>query len=272
MSGKLSKHIRKIFERGAMRFLLPVLALLVVAYALSRHFAPQIEFAAEDVSFAVEPSAAHAFALGTKHFDARDAKEYDVRRAKYFFEKTYALDPNFAGVNHQLARIDFLHSDFVKALDDINQELKRNPDPAPESYYMRALIYGYMGEYDLAAKDYEHYFKIRPASWAGINDYSWVLLKADLPQGAHAALSWGLKQWPKNAWLLNNDATALYELGRYAEAKTTAQKALPAVQALTEADWLNAYPGNDPLVAKQGLADFKKASQENLEKIIAMTQ
>ena len=126
-----------------------------------------------------------------------------------------------------------------------------------------------MGDYLGAASDYETYFKVTPANWAGINDYSWVLLKADLPEGALAALDWGLKRWPENAWLLNNRATALFELGRYDEAKITAQKAKIAVDALTPEIWTNAYPGNDPLVAPQGLDEFKRASQENLNKILA---
>src|SRR6185503_4009828 len=97
----------------------------------------------------------------------------------------------------------------------------------------------------------------------GINDYSWVLLKADLPEAAHNALSWGLTQWPDNPWLLQNEATALYELGRFKEAAQAAAKAKVGVEKLTTEDWLIAYPGNDPAIAPQGLAQFKKATEEN---------
>jgi tetratricopeptide (TPR) repeat protein len=120
-----------------------------------------------------------------------------------------------------------------------------------------------MRNYLGAAEDYEHYFKIAPANWAGINDYAWVLLKANLPHDALAALNFGLKQWPDNPWLLNNKTTALYELGRFAEAAQTATKATDAVQQVGIFDWLMAYPGNDPSIAPEGVAQFKKAVADN---------
>ncbi len=118
-----------------------------------------------------------------------------------------------------------------------------------------------------AAADYEKYFTLAPANWAAINDYAWVLLKADLPEAAHEALVWGLQEWPENAWLLNNQATALYELGRYEEARAVAEQAVVAIEKLSQEDWLNSYPGNDPKVADLGLATFKQAAAENLVKI-----
>ena len=228
-----------------------------------------IERIEENIAYFFYPTPERAFAYGEKHFDALSPQEYDVQRAQYFFLQALAHDQNLPLAHYELARIAFLHSDFPYAFSQVNQEFAVNKQPPPQVYYVRALIEGYMADYTDAEKDYEVYFKITPANWAAINDYSWVLLKDNLPQGAAAALSWGLKQWPENAWLLTNDATALYEMGRYSDAAVVAKKAVPAVNALTVDDWLIAYPGNDPLVADTGLENFKKSSQENLQKILA---
>lgn len=226
----------------------------------------------EDVAFFVAPSAALGMQYGNRHFSAIEAKEYDIERAKFFFGKVEEIDPTYAGVQHQLARIEFLHGNFPEGLKRINQEIATYGTENPNAYYIRALILGYQGNYLEAAADYETYFKITPANWAGINDYSWVLLKADLPEAALEAVEWGLREWPGNPWLLHNKAIALYELKRFDEAAKTADEAVTAVSTLSREAWLNAYPGNDPLVADQGIASFKEAVAENAAKAKAAAQ
>ena len=39
------------------------------------------------------------------------------------------------------------------------------------------------------------------------------------------------------------------------------------VAKISEADWLNAYPGNDPKIAGEGIAAFKKAVENNMHTI-----
>ena len=258
------KQFRHLPVTGVF-LVLAIGAILVLAYV--DRFRLQ-EFY-EDVTLLTHPNAQLAYTYGVRHFDGTSPQEYDIERAQRLFQTTLKYDPNFPMANHELARIAFLKGDFLRALSFMNVEFKVNPHPSPSSYYVRALIEGYMQDYSAAAADYEAYFKVAPANWAGINDYSWVLLKMNLPQAAHDALNWGLKQWPNNAWLLANDATALYELGRFKDAKAVAVKAQTEVAKLTTADWLIAYPGNDPLLAPAGLAAFKQSAQENLSKILA---
>lgn len=228
-----------------------------------------LERVQEDLLLYINPTAERAYSYGLRHFEAVTPEEYDVNRAEYFFRKAEEIDPKYPMVHYQLARIAFLSSYFHTALDLVQVEFSINKNPPSKVYYVRALIEGYMGNYPAAESDYQAYFKLEPANWAAINDYSWVLLKDNLPADAHEALAFGLKEWPQNAWLLVNDATALYEMGHYAEAAEVAKKAIPAVKALTPAVWLIAYPGNDPLIAQTGLDNFKQSSQENLRKILA---
>jgi len=265
-------EILRFFRKVKWQTWIAIAIVCVAAIFFSYRQHTLLEHIQENVLYFLDPTAERAFSYGLRHFDALDPKEYDVRRANYFFSEAAAIDPKYPLVHHELARIAFLSGDFPRALGFINTEFIANPKPDPSSYYVRALIEGYMNDYASAAADYETYFKVAPVNWAALNDYSWVLLKLNFPDAAHQALSFGLKQWPDNAWLLANDATALYELGRFSEAATVAKKAVPAVQALTVDDWLIAYPGNDPLIAQTGLDNFKKTTQENLAKILAKSK
>jgi tetratricopeptide (TPR) repeat protein len=230
-------------------------------------FQKPLLFVYQDISFAYAPTAERAAQYGSWHLSASTANLYDIDRAESWYKKAAAIDPVYPSVQHQLARIAFLRNDLASAIGYIDREIEKYGEANPNSYYIRALIEGYQKEYVAAAKDYEAYFKLAPANWAGINDYSWVLLKAGLPEGALSTLQWGLTKWPDNPWLLHNKVIALYELGRYQEAATTAAAAVAAVDAVGEVDWLIAYPGNDPRSAGEGLASFKAAVKANQEKV-----
>jgi tetratricopeptide (TPR) repeat protein len=243
-----------------------VIAIVVAAAVLAWLFREPMRRGYEDAMFALDHTAVRAVRYGERHFTALSPAEYDVDRAEYFFAEALRLDPSSRYALHELARIAFLKSDFGLAESRIDTEIAVYGKENPNAYYVRALIYGYQGRYLDAAKDYETYFKMTPATWGAINDYSWVLLKAELPEGALAALEWGLKEWPGNPWLLHNQAIALYELQRYEESAAAAALALAGAETLTREDWLVAYPGNDPRVAAEGLATFRAAAAENLAK------
>ncbi len=221
----------------------------------------------EDVAYAVSPTAARAYAYGVAHFDAANPAQYDINRASYFFNLAVAKDPTLPYIYHELARIAFLRGNFNQALALIDIQIERQGDKTPNSYYVRGLIEGYMGLYDASAKDYEHFIRFDPHDWAAKNDEAWVLLKAKRYADALAVTDSGLADDPANPWLLNSNATALYELGRYREALAVAEKASAAVALLTPAQWSHAYPGNDPAIAAQGLATFQKAVRDNMHTI-----
>lgn len=241
-------------------------AALVGAALLWTAFPHAIPYAYEDLRYKLDSTPARAFDYGEKHFDASDSSQYDLDRAEYFFARA-ASDPSLPYLNHELARISFLKGDFNKALAQINLQISLHGTSTPNSYYVRGLIEGYMGRYDDAVRDYKIYVQSDPTNWAATNDLAWVLLKDDRPQEALQAIDTILPLWPENPWLLNNRATALFELGRLEEAKDVAEAAVGAVTHVIEQDWLRAYPGNDPLIAKDGVAAFKKAVEENMHMI-----
>lgn len=226
---------------------------------------------AQRVSLYLNPSAARAYAYGTSRFDARDSRQYDIEAAEQFFIKAAELDSEFPYVQHQLARIAFLRGDYVWALHHINNEINRYGSQHANSFYVRALIYGFMGEYRRSAKDYEVYLRTDPTNWAAINDYAWVLLRSGRADESFIATAYGLEFHPSNVWLLNSHAIALFELGRAEEALPYIQKAEQLLATVTEHDWLTAYPGNNPRDASLGMEALRTSVRYNVQKIKAQT-
>lgn len=218
----------------------------------------------EDVSLTLFPSAPRAYAYGERHFSASYPGMYDVTRAEYFFNKVRQMDPQHPFVYHQLARIAFLKGDFTRAHALVDAQIRYHGSTTPSSYYVRGLIEGYMSRYDDAAKNYEHYLQFDSRNWAALNDYAWVLLKAQRFQDAAVITARGLEDFPDNPWLLNSHATALYEVGEYAAALEVARHALNTASMVTERQWLTAYPGNDPAVAREGIATLQKSITDNV--------
>lgn len=222
----------------------------------------------ERISFAIHPTAEKAFLYGGRHFTSLDSA-YNIDTAEYYYQQAAALDTNTPYLFHELARIAFLRGKFPEALALINIQISKFGDTAINSYYVRALIEGYMEQYAAAEADYSHFLQARPNNWAAINDYAWVLLKAGKSSEAQKELERALSMFPGNAWLLNSYAIALYESGDTTAAYPRAAEAVVAARMVTREDWLTAYPGNDPGIADEGIAALKIATEENIHRIEA---
>jgi tetratricopeptide (TPR) repeat protein len=248
-------------------------ALAIVLLLLRTHTAREWWYdMQENRAYAAHPSATLALEDGDNHLDSvNHPQEYDIARAQYFFQLAAELDPNLPTVFHQLARVAFLEDKLPVALAYIDIQIERQGNAVPSSYYMRGLIEGYMADYADAERDYGHFLQLDPINWAGVNDYSWVLLKDNKPAMAAAAIEAVLPDFPNNPWLLNSDAIALSESGEATTAKERIDAAEEAVQALTPSDWSLAYPGNDPAVGSEGLKTFRQAVEDNMHKIDAAT-
>ena len=72
---------------------------------------------------------------------------------------------------------------------------------------------------------------------------------------------------PKNPWLLTTHAMALYNLGNKEDAKVDLLAAKAAALQVTEADWIEAYPGNDSRIAAEGVASLRETIDTNLQLI-----
>lgn len=232
---------------------------------------PAIEVFVRSLRLSLFPSAEKAYEYGNDYFESTRAWSYDISAARFFYAKAYELDHTLPHVQHQRARIAFLEGDFDRALMLINDEIEKGEDGplSDSSYYVRALIYGFKGDYAQAAKDYETYLRTDPTNWAAINDYAWVLLRGGQAEESFIATAYGLEYHPSNVWLLNSHAIALFELGRAEEALEYIQKAQLQLPIVTEREWLTAYPGNNPSDAAEGMNTLRQSVRENLRKIEA---
>lgn len=75
-----------------------------------------------------------------------------------------------------------------------------------------------------------------------------------------------LQIFPDNPWLLNSYAIASYELHDFNAARQALVKANVTVQSVSSEQWSKAYPGNDPITARDGVATLKQSINENLTK------
>ncbi len=230
---------------------------------------PSLDRFAKSARIALFPNAERAYAYGNDYFDVTNVSSYDIEAAKFFFAKAHDIDAALPYVQHQRARIAFLEGDFDLALILINDEIEQgtNEAVAVSSYYVRALIYAFMGDYEEAGRDYRRFLDVYPTNWAAANDYAWVLLRDKRARDAVDVTLRGLSHHPGNPWLLNTSAIALYEIGMHDAAREQMEKAADAMQYVTVSDWLHAYPGNDPAIADQGLAAFRDSIVHNREKM-----
>lgn len=255
-----------------MRWGVPLIAAILLLAALLLITRGPIEREWQDIqenlAYNAHPSAALAFALGEYHFDSSaHPAAYDINRAQYFFQLALAQDPHLPYIYHELARIAFLQGNFPVALAYIDIQIENQGEKTPNSYYVRALIEGFKGDYADAESDYAEYLRYDPIDWAAVNDYSWVLLKDDKPAQADAAIEKVLPYFQTNAWLLNSDAIALSEMGDATSAKERIAAASQAIATMTPQQWTSAYPGNDPGIAGEGLEAFKTAVAANMHSI-----
>ncbi|HVU75234.1 MAG TPA: tetratricopeptide repeat protein [Candidatus Paceibacterota bacterium] len=220
------------------------------------------------ISVAVFPDANRAYEYGEAHLTAREG-DYNIALAEYFFREAYRLNQDLPYVLHELARISFLRGRLDLALTQINLQILSHGSSTPNSYYVRGLIEGYMGKYAAAEADYAYFVQSDPSNWAAMNDYAWVLLKAGNPTEALKVTARGTSMYPNNPWLLNSLSIAQYELGSLQDALSTAQRAVAASQTVTRAQWLTAYPGNDPKSAAEGIASLQASALNNMHSIEA---
>ena len=267
--------MRRLKKHRSVRFVTPIAIALGVAVFVwlawsSRFVQAPLAVWQENRAYAKNPSAQLAYEIGERHFNSSlYPLNYDIDRAEYFFRLAALQDPMLPYVWHERARVAFLQGNFPLALANINIQIQNQGDSTPPSYYVRGLIEGYMKDYADAENDYAHFLTLMPGNWAGINDYAWVLLKDNKPQLAADVTAEGLKISPTNPWLLNSNATALYEMGDTEEALKVMQRASAAVQGVTPSQWSNAYPGNDPMIAPEGVDTFKTAVADNIHRIQA---
>jgi len=250
-----------------------VAVLVVLAGTVSLFFsATRMGVVAGDYMVSLLLTPQDSYARGTYYFDAANSSGYGLDRAATFFESALSKDVTTPYLYHQMARVAFLRGDFETARALIALELQRNAQPSPSSFYISALIDAYRGDYASSSDFYEKYLVYDPHNWAAINDYAWVLLKAGKAREAAVLTARGLEENPSSPWLLNTAAISLYEIGDIEGARMMARLAVEESQRLEARDWTRAYPGNDPLIAAEGIDSFRSSVIHNMHMIGSAAQ
>lgn len=189
---------------------------------------------------------------------------YDINKAEQYLYRALALDPLIRSGWHQLARIDFLRGHFVSALWKINKQIEIHGDDFMPAYYIRGLIYAYDAQFEKSEVDFLKFLEWKPESWAARNDLAWVYFRQGMYDKAASSASVGLQYEPNSPWLLTMLGVSLLNLEQKDEAKNILTKALIKAEQLREGNWVEAYPGNDPRIARQGLAEMITAIEYNV--------
>jgi len=229
----------------------------------SLRFLMTVGFPSEWIGAYYKNDANIQYLLGNHHLGG-DGK-YEISLAGKFFDQAIMLDDRMPLVHYQKARIHFLNSRYAKALTEVNKELEYNPSFS-RSYYLRGLVYGYDGQYHLAALDFARFTILEPEEWAGYVDLSWALFQL----GEYAEVRERLEQiLPKtrNAWLLNAYGVALLNLGEFEASRSALLEAKDLASRMTPEMWGIAYVGNDPRIYEVGLTEMRKNIDENLERV-----
>ncbi len=198
---------------------------------------------------------------------------YDLVKAREHYERALSVQPLGDSLAwYQIGRIDFLEGKFDAAIYKFEQQLALFGDEQlPGVYYMLGLTYGYRARYenntadwDRAAEYFNQYLARDPESPWAATDLAWVYFAQGKYEAMLPILETGLSHNPDNPWVHNMYGLALLNTGKREEARTHFIQAREQAAALSVEDWARSYPGNDPRVWDEGLAEFRSTIERNL--------
>lgn len=234
----------------------------VAQVAWKRFHSPEISLAF------VRKDATLAMNIGNYYFGGG---EYDLEIAESAYSRALLITPGILWGHYQKARIYFVRNESDEALQEIEQELKFNPENL-RSLYIRGLIYAYrgkLGDLELSENDFREFTRWAPTEWAGYNDLAWVLIKQGKNKQAIEVTNEAFEKAigaKENSWIWNMQGVAELDLEQYSMAKISFEKAMVLAEKLSESEWQKAYPGNSPQQRNQGLTEFRYSIAKNIEK------
>lgn len=201
-------------------------------------------------------------AIGNSYFG--QGKTYDIQKAEAAYSRAVELRPDYLEAHYQLGRLHFINGRFGSALAETDTALRLDPD-FKKAYYMYGLINGYISDFDQAIWGFDEFIERDSFNWAGYNDLAWIYFKKGDYQKTREVAEAGLKHAERNPWLQNIYGTALLNLGEKTAAREAFRIALEESEKMSEEDWGQAYPGNNPEIYSAGLAETKKVIRHNLD-------
>jgi len=216
-----------------------------------------------------------ALAIGSYYFGNQAAigkaeeRPYELPFALRAFGKAITIHPSLPLAHYMRARIEFIQSDFDRAIEDLNAEFVLQPENK-RVLYMRGLTYAYRGlpgDLLLAEQDFSAFAAWAPREWAGYNDLAFVLGKEKKYKEAMIILKEGIEKadgGKENPWLWSALGVMELNLDNPAAALASFTKAQSFSETLTETDWQRAYPGNKSILAEKGIENMKMGIAKNI--------
>lgn len=190
---------------------------------------------------------------------------YNVTLANFFF--THAAYPVIGTAtpyaHHQLSRTHFIQGELETALAEAQKEIVVYPDHW-NTYYIIGLTLGYMNREREAIEAFGKFLEHKPQSWAARNDKAWLQFRIGDIDGALETIE-PVVIVTSNPWVQNTYGTLLLNKNRYAEAREAFENAQRVADAMTEEEWGQSYPGNDPRIYGTGLRAMRASIASNLE-------
>lgn len=233
------------------------------------------KFRAPNIAILLDKSDVNlAMQIGNHYFGGG---EYDLKKSERAYKKAVKINPKILWGHYQLARIYFVGGEYDKALEEIRREFEANQENL-RSLYVRGLIYGnrdWKGDLEKAEGDFRSFINWAPKEWAGYNDLAWILSKQGKNLEAEKTIFSALKEVHDaeiNPWLWNSLGVAELNLKKYKEATLSFKKAKDLAEKITLKEWRSAYPGNNPNTYDNGISNFLRAIDKNLETAIIFTE
>lgn len=194
-----------------------------------------------------------------------DGKLYNITLAKRFFTLADMSDnTKIIWLNYQLSRIYFIEGDLNKSVTYANKELRYHPENC-RTYYIRGLAFGYLDRLDAAIEDFKKFNSCFPLTWAGHNDLAWFYFRKGDILSMRKVIEPMLLMHLNNPWVLNTYGLALLNSGEEVMALKAFKEAKMYADGMRNEDWGIAYPGNDPIIYKDGLKKMNQMVEENIE-------
>ncbi|MBI1975092.1 MAG: tetratricopeptide repeat protein [Parcubacteria group bacterium] len=200
------------------------------------------------------------FSLG---LHLRDLQEYPVALGE--FRRASELDVSFPLVYREIGRFYFLGQNLVslkEAVANFSKEIEVSNDPY--SYHLRGILYAQkLGKLEEAEADFRSEIELSN-SWGGPLNLAWVLLEQRRLEEAETAMQMVQERRPDSVFVHNGLGVIYLNQGKLVKALSHLEQALVKVDTMDIAEYREAYPGNNPDYAAEGVKSTRAGIVFNL--------
>ena len=168
------------------------------------------------------------------------AEKGSLNKAIAHFQKALEVNPYYAEAHNNLGVAVLRKGKADKAIAHFEKALQANPYYAEAHYNLGNTFYYFRGEIPQALAHWRRVLRVKPNHLAALNQTAWVLAtspEAAVRNGAEAvelAERAGGLSGGREPVILNTQAAAYAEVGRFPEAAETSRRALALATQLNE--------------------------------------